>query len=62
MLNKDYCSDCEMLIGEVREYTQLPRCGCRTVSDPIIREEIAPFCMVANEFCDQLNICPLEGI
>jgi len=59
---KEYCSDCEMLTGETREYTIPPLAGCRTVSNPIIKDEIAAFCMVVNEFCDQLNECPLKKI
>lgn len=58
---KSYCMDCEMLIGEQREYTRVVMAGS-AVTVPQIETEIAPFCMVADEFCDQLNRCPLEDL
>ena len=50
-----------MLIGEQREYIK-PVFAGSAVTNPQIIGEIAAFCMVANEFCDQLSKCPLGDI
>lgn len=50
-----------MLIGEQREYTRTVMAGS-AVTNPRIIEEIAAYCKVADEFCDQLSKCPLGDI
>lgn len=46
---------------EQREYIK-PVFAGSAVTNPQIIGEIAAFCMVANEFCDQLSKCPLGDI
>lgn len=56
---KKHCTDCEMCEGERREGFRPAHSG---VTIPQTITEIAPFCMVADEFCDQLSKCPLRDI
>ena len=44
-----------MLTGEQREYTRAVMAGS-AVTVPQIETEIAAYCMVVDEFCDQLNM------